>query len=90
MNWSGPMTDPLRGVADATIVWAGVWCLIGWCAGLALGLSLRWRDGSRAEIRRLRMALEDSDRQLTQQFATADRMATMLAEQAGRPGGRAA
>lgn len=77
-------------MSDTMIVWAGAWCLVGWVTGLLLGVSLRWRDGSREEIRRLRRALEDSDRQLSGQFAAADRMAKMLAEQAGRPGGRAA
>ena len=77
-------------MTDTQIVAAGLWTLVGWCAGLFLGLSLRWRDGSRAEIRRLRMALEDSDRKVAEGFATADRMARMLADQAGRQGGRAA
>lgn len=88
--------DLLR-TSEAAAVIAGASCLVGWCAGLFLGLSLRWRGGSREEIRRLRMALEDSDRQVADGFATADRMARMLADQVPRqphgpgiPGGRAA
>ena len=69
---------------ESTIWAAGVWCLVGWVVGLVFGLSLRWPESQYGEVRRLRAQLKESDRQVSAGFATADRMAAMLAEQAAR------
>jgi hypothetical protein len=64
--------------------------VVGWFAG-AVSTVLLWRWRGMAllrrqgqEIRRLRAALEDSTAKEAGQFASAEKMARMLAEQAGR------
>ena len=67
--------------------WYGV--LVGWIAGMGFMLSLWWRPAALlrrqgAEIRRLRAALEDSDRQLSGQFQAAERMARLVIDDAAK------
>jgi hypothetical protein len=83
------ISDPLRGVSDATIALCGAWALGGWLLGFVTAVFVWWRPITRArhdrrEIRRLQMALEDADRQLSGQFGAAQRMARMLVEEASK------
>ena len=65
------------------------WFLVGWVLGAGFVLAVWWRPASLLrrqgqEIRRLRQALEETDAQLSGQFASAERMARMLVDQAGK------